>query len=386
MLGAGVLPAAAQQTVLRPYRIAGEAIPDRLTETPGDPARGRAIVLDRRRSACLLCHSGPFPQERFQGNLAPDLSGTGARWNAGQLRLRLVDPTRLNPATIMPAYYRVEGLARVGPAWRGKPILDAQEIEDVLAFLAGLRDAAAASPTREQAGEGPQGRRSGYDFIGPQTRAMQDDDGANPGMLWVAQGAALWREKAGAAGRACADCHGDATDSMRGVAARYPQWDATLGRAIDLEGRILHCGRVYQQTPTPVPDEVLALSAFVARQSRGLPIAMATDGPMRPVLATGEAIFRRRQGQFNLSCAQCHDDNAGKSLAGNPIPQAHPTGYPLYRLEWQALGSLQRRLRNCLAGVRAEPLTPGGDDLVALEAYLMARAQGMAMESPAVRP
>jgi L-cysteine S-thiosulfotransferase len=126
--------------VLLPYQIVGDAIPASLTGTDGDPARGRAIILDRRLGACLLCHSGPFPEEKFQGNLAPDLSGTGSRRSTGQMRLRLVDATRLNPDTIMPSYYRVDGLTRVGDAWRGKPILGAQQIEDVVAFLSTLRD------------------------------------------------------------------------------------------------------------------------------------------------------------------------------------------------------------------------------------------------------
>ena len=125
---------------MRPYTIIGDATPASLTGTSGDAARGRAIVLDRRRGACLLCHTGPFPEERFQGTLAPDLSGAGSRWSAGQLRLRLVDATRLNPDTIMPPYYRVDGLTRVGSPWFARPILTAQQVEDVVAFLATLRD------------------------------------------------------------------------------------------------------------------------------------------------------------------------------------------------------------------------------------------------------
>jgi sulfur-oxidizing protein SoxX len=122
------------------YSIVGDAIPASLTGVAGDPVGGRAIVLDRRLGSCLLCHTGPFPEERFQGTLAPDLSGAGSRWSAGQLRLRLVDASRLNPNTIMPPYYRVDGLVRVGSAWRGKPMLTAAQIEDVVAFLSALRD------------------------------------------------------------------------------------------------------------------------------------------------------------------------------------------------------------------------------------------------------
>jgi sulfur-oxidizing protein SoxX len=119
---------------------AQDALPDSLTGAPGDPARGRAIVANRQVGLCLLCHSGPFPEERFQGDLAPDLRGAGARWTEGQLRLRIVDSGRINPATIMPAYHRVDGLVRVAPAFRGRPILSAEQIEDVVAFLTTLRD------------------------------------------------------------------------------------------------------------------------------------------------------------------------------------------------------------------------------------------------------
>ena len=133
------LPRPAGAEELRPYTIAGDSIPESFTGVPGDAARGRALVLERS-STCILCHSGPFPEEKFQGDLAPSLAGAGSRWSTGQLRLRLVAASRLNPATIMPSYYRVDGLDRVGPAWRDKPILTAEQIEDIVAYLATLRE------------------------------------------------------------------------------------------------------------------------------------------------------------------------------------------------------------------------------------------------------
>jgi sulfur-oxidizing protein SoxA len=231
-------------------------------------------------------------------------------------------------------------------------------------------------------------RRSGYDFMSRETRAMQDDDTANPGMLWVLEGGALWTRRTGSAGRACADCHGDARVTMKGVAARHPAFDAVRGRPLNLEQRINAC-RVDRQGAPPLAHEsreLLALAAYVARQSRGVPIEVALDARTRPFLDAGQAIYHRRQGQLNLACGQCHDDHWGRQLAGNVIPQAHPTGYPLYRLEWQGLGSLQRRLRNCLVGIRAEPYEFGAPELVELELYLMWRARGMIFEAPAVRP
>ena len=130
---------AVQAQELRPFTIVGDAIPNSLTGKPGDPVRGRAIVTNRQ-STCLLCHTGPFPEEKFQGNLSPDLHGTGNRWSEGQLRLRVVDARKLNPATIMPPFHATEGLTRVGAAWRGKPILSAEQIEDVVAYLKTLHD------------------------------------------------------------------------------------------------------------------------------------------------------------------------------------------------------------------------------------------------------
>lgn len=231
-------------------------------------------------------------------------------------------------------------------------------------------------------------RRSGFTFMGPTTQAIQRDDMANPGMLFVLEGEELWSAKAGAAGRSCADCHGEAATTMRAVAARYPAHDATSGEAIDLAGRIDQCRTARQQAP-PLAREsrpLLALTTYVAHQSRGLPITAGEDPRLAPALAAGKALYEQRLGQLNLACAHCHDDNWGRTLGSSPIPQGHPTGYPIYRLEWQDIGSLQRRMRTCLTGVRAEPFAYGAPEYVALELYLMTRARGMTMETPGVRP
>jgi L-cysteine S-thiosulfotransferase len=231
-------------------------------------------------------------------------------------------------------------------------------------------------------------RRSGYSFMKPDTKTMQDDDTANPGMLWVLNGETLWNRKTGAADKACADCHGNARASMKGVAARYPAFDKATGRPIDLEQRINSCRANHQQaTPLPFESrELLALTAFVARQSQGAPIETGADPQLAPFVAKGRELYMQRQGQLNLGCTNCHDDNWDKRLAGAAITQGHPTGYPLYRLEWQSLGSLQRRLRACIIGIRAQPYDYGAPELVELELYLMSRARGMAMEAPGVRP
>jgi sulfur-oxidizing protein SoxA len=252
-----------------------------------------------------------------------------------------------------------------------------------------LAVAAVAAASALSATEIPQAeRRSGYSFMSPETRAMQDDDTANPGMLWVLDGEALWKRKTGTADKACADCHDDIGAGMKGVAARYPAFDKELGRPVNLEQRVNLCRTRHQQA-TPLAYEsrdLLALTAFVARQSRGLAVETGADPQLDPFIAKGRALFMLRQGQLNLGCTNCHDDNWDKHLAGSAITQAQPTGYPLYRLEWQSLGSLQRRLRSCINGVRAQAYDYGAPELVELELYLMTRARGMPIEAPAVRP
>lgn len=234
----------------------------------------------------------------------------------------------------------------------------------------------------------PDQLRSGSTFMAPELREMQGDDTANPGMLWVLDGAALWKSKAGAADKACADCHGDVASGMNGIAARYPAFDLVLGRPVDLEQRINLCRTKHQQaTALPFESrELLALTALVARQSRGSPIEAGADPRLAPFIGRGRALYTARQGQLNLSCSNCHDEIWDRRLAGSAITQGHATGYPLYRLEWQALGSLQRRLRACMTGIRAQPYDFGAPEMVELELYLMQRARGMPMETPAVRP
>ncbi|QDW37416.1 sulfur oxidation c-type cytochrome SoxA [Bradyrhizobium sp. KBS0727] len=268
--------------------------------------------------------------------------------------------------------------------FRNRLRLDHGRMRPLGAILAALLVAGSAG-----AADIPQAeRRSGYSFMTDDTKAMQDDESANPGMLWVLDGEALWKRKVGSADKACADCHSDAGTSMKGVAAHYPAFDKALGRPVDLEQRINLCRTNHQQA-SPLAYEsrdLLALTAFVARQSQGKAIETGSDPQLEPFIAKGRELFMQRQGQLNLGCANCHDDNWDKRLAGSAITQAHPTGYPLYRLEWQSLGSLQRRLRACITGVRAQAYDYGTPELVELELYLMSRARGMPMEAPAVRP
>ena len=232
----------------------------------------------------------------------------------------------------------------------------------------------------------PADLQSGREFVSPETRAQQEDPSVNPGMLWVEQGGKLWQEAAGAEDKSCASCHGEPS-SMAGVAARYPAYDAKAQRLLNLEARIQQC-RTDRQRAEPLAYEsqpLLALTALVAHQSRGLPMLTSIDGPARPFFDAGRTLYYERQGQLDLSCAQCHEQSWGKRLRAERISQGHPNGFPTYRLEWQTLGSLHRRLRACYQGVRSEPPVGGSPELINLELFLAWRAQGLPIETPAVR-
>ena len=229
--------------------------------------------------------------------------------------------------------------------------------------------------------------RSGVTFNSADVQQLQNDDGANPGMLWVGQGETLWREAAGTDGKSCASCHGDATKSMRGVAPRYPVYDGSEKNLVNLEGRINQC-RVKRQNAEPFryeSDPMLALTAYVASQSRGMPVQASIAGPARAHFDAGRTLYTTRQGQLNLSCAQCHEKNWGRVLLAEPISQGQSNGYPAYRFEWQTLGSLHRRLRACQIGIRAEQSPAGSQVLLDLELYLAWRASGLPIEAPGVR-
>lgn len=245
---------------------------------------------------------------------------------------------------------------------------------------------AAAAPAQERFFP-PAQARSGTSFMSAELRAMQADDFANPALLWVEKGARTWGAKAGSANRACADCHGDARQSMKGVAARHPAWNAAAGRVLDLEGSINQCRTRRQGLPALAfeSEELLGLTAYVASQSRGLPIRVDVTGPAAAHFERGRALYTRRIGQMNLACNHCHEWNAGRRLLAETISQGQPTAFPIYRTEWQGAGSLQRRLRACYSGVRAELPPYDSPDLLDLSLFLAWRAEGLAVESPGVR-
>ncbi len=222
-------------------------------------------------------------------------------------------------------------------------------------------------------------------FLSPDLRALQEDPSRHPGWLWVDEGEALWKAAPASGKPSCQGCHGDLA-SMRGVAARYPAV-AGDGALLNLEGRIERCRMQNQDAPAfgYESEALLSLTAAVALRSRGLPVSVATEGPAARFLDEGRRFYETRQGQLNLSCGQCHDDNVGRRLRGDIVSSGVGTGFPAYRLEWNAMGSLHRRLRACSLGVRATQFAYGSAEYLALELYLAARAQGLPIEAPGIR-
>jgi sulfur-oxidizing protein SoxA len=228
-------------------------------------------------------------------------------------------------------------------------------------------------------------RRSGYTYLTPETRALQNDEFSNPGQLWVEQGEALWTSTAD--GPSCQSCHGDAATAMKGVGARYPAWDEASGRVINIEQRINTC-RAEHQKAAPFAyesQELLSLTAFVNRQSLGMPVEVTVDGPAAASFAHGREMFYSRIGQLDLSCASCHEDRAGDHLRGETISQGQINGFPIYRQLWQTMGSTHRMFAWCNEAVRAEPHAAGSQDYVDLELYERWRGRGLPVETPAVR-
>lgn len=256
-----------------------------------------------------------------------------------------------------------------------------------LAMLAGALAVVCSTAWAQQRNIALPDLRSGSTYMGADLRTMQADDFANPGMLWVEKGEKLWTAKAGAKDQACATCHQDAKTSMKGVAARYPLLDATSRKLLNLEGRVNQC-RGERQGVAALPyesEELLALTAYVAHQSRGAAINVSIAGAAQPHFERGRSLYQTRIGQMNLACMHCHEWNAGKRLLTEAISQGHGNAYPAYRLEWQSAGSLHRRLRACYFGVRAEMPQPGSQELLDLELFLAWRAEGLKVETPGVR-
>jgi len=229
---------------------------------------------------------------------------------------------------------------------------------------------------------------SGYYFSPLETRALQDDDFDNPGFRWVQQGEGLWTKTEGGARKACSSCHGRASDAMRGKAATYPKFDQDAGRLINFEQRINICREEKMQASPWAfgSDELLAMTAYLRMQSRGIQVNVRIDGSAKPAFDTGKQLYSSRMGQLGMSCALCHNGHFGQSFRSALISQGHSNGFPAFQAETKKFVSLHTRFDACFGLMRAEPFAAGSADYIALELYLAWRGNGLPIETPAVRP
>lgn len=251
-----------------------------------------------------------------------------------------------------------------------------------LAAAAALAQGGAREPQR--AIPDPQ---SGRHFATPETLEIQDDDFQNPAFLWVEEGEQAWSHPAGTAGKSCASCHGDATQTMKGVRARYPAYDAKRGRVVSLEQRVNLCRTENMGAPALAVDSrpLNAMTTYIGLQSRGMPMNVDISGPARSFFDKGEAFYNTRRGQLDMRCGSCHEENYGRSLRADLLSQGMSNGFPTYRLKEQRVISLQFRLQGCVNDVRGQAPPMGGEEFTNLEFYLAWRAQGLPVETPSVR-
>jgi L-cysteine S-thiosulfotransferase len=227
---------------------------------------------------------------------------------------------------------------------------------------------------------------SGYDYAIPETQAMQDDDFSNPAFVWVDIGEELWSTVDGEAGKSCESCHGDAS-SMKGISTSYPKYNADDGKMRTLQHQINfeRTERMKAKAWKWEGDEMLGMASFVKNQSKGMPLNVSIEGEAAPFYEAGEAFYMQRRGGLDMSCKNCHMDYPGVKIRANVLTNGLPNGFPTYRLKWQKVGSLHRRFRGCNKNVRATPYKQGSDEYTNLELFLTHRANGMAVETPAVR-
>ena len=230
-------------------------------------------------------------------------------------------------------------------------------------------------------------KRTGYVFLTPATRDIQDDDFSNPSFVWVETGEELWSKVDGKAGKSCASCHGAAAKSMKGVSTGYPKYASEVKKLMALQHRI-NWERKNRMQAKPwkwESSDMLGMTAYIKLQSRGMPINVKIDGPAKPFYEKGEKFYKQRRGMLDMACANCHLGYPATMIRSNLLSQGMPNGFPTFRLKWQKLGSLHRRFTGCNKQVRATPYKRGSDEYTNLELFLMDRAKGLPSEAPSVR-
>jgi len=380
--------------------VGGTSIPRSLTDRPGDPGKARAVIIERSVGNCLACHQIPALDDvPFHGDVGPSLANVANRYSEGELRLLIVNPKARFPDTMMPAFYRKNGFFRVLPKHKGKTILTAGQVEDVVAFLLTLKNPKPAAPVRAMYNPGaivpvrtsvgsPLPKLiSGYYFQIAETQEMQDDDLLNPAFFGIDLAQERWNAIEGKTGKSCASCHDAVESSMRGVGAGYPKYRAASSKVVNLEQQINICrDERMQAEPWKFNSrELLTMTVLVKYQSRGMPVNVHIGGDAAPFFERGKTHFYRRRGQLDMSCAHCHDQRNGKLLRGDLVSQGHTNAYPIYALGDSSERHLHKLIWHCNDLMRSTPFDFLSDEYVNLELFLAWRGQGLPVEVPGVR-
>ncbi len=281
--------------------------------------------------------------------------------------------TLIAAGTLMVGLSAGVGTLRSEPDLKAKFVVDGKQLKTIV-------DASMGHPLGDKL-------ISGWHYRSKETRELAMDDFGNPAMLAVEQGEALWTELDGSAGKSCASCHDDAAESMKGVRARLPKWDAKKNKPVSLQHLVNQCRteRMGAKAWKWESNEMLGMAAFIGLQSRGMPMNINVDGPIKQWIEKGKKIYYTPVGQLEMACAGCHENYNGQMIRADHLSQGHINGFPTYRLKWRKIGSMHRRFSGCMKNIRAQPYKRGSDEFVALEAYLASRGAGLAIESPSLR-
>jgi len=361
------------------------------TRALSEAEQGLRIMANRLQGNCVTCHQVSVLRDAKgidgaagkQGNFGPSLDGVAKRYNVAQLRQWVVDARKLSVNTWMPPFGTLEGTSQANPA---RPMLSPEEIDKVTAALASLRNSESDIKREPALALPAQTQLSGHQFLSPQLQALQQDADANPISLWIEKGQRVWRGN-------CQSCH-QAPESLSSAVAKHPHLVTRDNRTslVNLEDQINVCRQRSGQNPKGLEDEdTLSLSALLHNAAKGqmiqvkAPADPKTQRQWDAELAQGAQLYATRMGRLNLACVHCHDNNVGATLRAEVVSPGHPTGFPIYRLNWQNMGSIDRRLRACYSGVQASLPLPGSPPLRQLELYLKVRANGMPIDGPSIR-
>ena len=345
------------------------------------------LMTDKSLGNCIACHALPGVNGT-QSTFAPSLHDAGDKWTRDELKQWVSDARKINPHTLMPAFGTTKGMQWVNS---NAPILNLQQIEAVVETLSSWRSLPLTASVRMQDALSPltsiSQKSSTHSFLTDDLLELQNDVNKNTISLWTAQGSDNWKKTT--PGKSCSECHGH-IDNMRNATSSHPRWSSFKQKLINIEDQILICS---QRTGAPFKglesDEVVSLSALIHSAGKGMSLFSSTNlksnEELKNELRKGEKIYKTRIGRMNLACTNCHDQKVGQSIQQEVISEGHPAGFPILKMSWQGMGTIDRRIRACFSGVQAQVPSAGSPVLRQLELFMKFRSSNNLIEGPSIR-